>query len=373
MEVRNSLSEFRRKRGMSVAQLASAVGVSRPTIYAIESGNYVPNTSVSLKLARTLTVPVEQLFRLEEELPHLPQAIELLSDGVSVHPGQALRLCEVDGRLIGTTPELGTWGLPQFDAVVVGRSRGSRRGPATVDAQVFERDWTGEHRLLIAGCDPGANIVARELQRKGMELIIVYQNSSRALELLKQGVVHVAGTHLLDEKTGESNLPKIEKKFPRGSVAVIAFALWEEGIVVAPGNPKDIQGVADFARADVQIVNREIGAGCRVLLDSRLRRLGKSGGDIQGYDRIALGHLPAARLVHHGLADCCISTRAAARVFGLDFFPLATKRYDLVVHTKHLKLPQVEALIETLGRGGLRRELEGFAGYDMQLAGNRLM
>lgn len=91
------------------------------------------------------------------------------------------------------------------------------------------------------------------------------------------------------------------------------------------------------------------------------------------HDRIALGHLPAARHVHDDQADCCISTRAAARVFGLDFIPLATKRYDLVVRKAHLRLPQVEVLLETLGRASLRRELEGFAGYDMRPAGDRFM
>jgi putative molybdopterin biosynthesis protein len=77
--------------------------------------------------------------------------------------------------------------------------------------------------------------------------------------------------------------------------------------------------------------------------------------------------------VHDKQADCCISTRAAARVFGLDFIPLAAKRYDLVIRKPHLKLPQVEVLVETLGRASLRRELEGFAGYDMKSAGDRLM
>ena len=161
--------------------------------------------------------------------------------------------------------------------------------------------------------------------------------------------------------------------FAKDSVAVVAFALWEEGIVVSPGNLKNIRSVSDFVRRDVKIINREPGAGCRLLLDSLLHRLGLAGKDVKGYDRLALGHLPAARQVHDRQADCCISTRAAARVFGLNFIPLSTKRYDLVLRKTHLKLPQVEALIETLGRASLRRELEGFAGYDMKSAGDRLM
>jgi putative molybdopterin biosynthesis protein len=374
MEVHNSLAQLRRQRGLSASQLASAVGVNRQTIYAIEAGSYVPNTSVALKLARALGVGVEQLFRLEEDArtPLYTEQVELLSKVSPAQPGQAVQLCAVNGRLIATFPEPGTLGLPQTDAVVLEPSRSPRRSAKTT-VGILEEDWKTGDRLLIAGCDPGAPVLARHLQRQGVELVIAYQNSSRALELLKKGVIHIAGTHLLDEKTGESNLPKINKTFGKDSVAVIAFALWEEGIVVAAGNPKNVRSVSDFVRPDLKIANREPGAGCRLLLDSLLHRLGIVGAQVKGYDDVALGHLPAARQVQAGQADCCISTRAAARVFGLDFIPLATRRYDLVVRKTHLKLPQVERLIETLGRDAFRRELEGFAGYDMKAAGDRLM
>jgi molybdate-binding protein/DNA-binding XRE family transcriptional regulator len=374
MEIQNSLAQIRRQRGISAAHLAAAVGVSRQTIYAIESGTYVPNTAVGLRLAQALGVGIEQLFRLETavDAPACQKEVELLPQGSQVQPGQALRLCCVSGRLMAITPEPSTWGLPRADAVLLDAGR-MRKQTVKLKARILEQDWEKSDRLLIAGCDPAAAVLAHHLQRQGVELVITYQNSSRALELLKNGVVHVAGTHLQDEKTGESNLPKIRTMFAKDSVAVIGFALWEEGIVVAAGNPKHVRDVADFARPDVQIVNREPGAGCRLLLDTRLRRLGIPGREVQGYDRIALGHLPAARQVRSQQADCCISTRATARVFGLDFIPLVTKRYDLVVRKTHLKLRQAEVLLETLGRAVLRRELEGFAGYDMKSAGNRLM
>jgi putative molybdopterin biosynthesis protein len=374
MDVQNSLASLRRQRGISAAALASAVGVSRQTVYAIESGSYVPNTSVALKLARALHVNVEQLFSLAENArtPLYTEEVELLPEGRDRHPGQALQLCHVDGRVIAASPEPSTCGLPRADAVLLGPCRGLKQ-VGKAKAGVIEEDWKKSNRLLLAGCDPAASVLARHLGGKNIELVITYQNSSRALELLKAGVIHVAGTHLLDEKTGESNLPKINTMFGRDSVAVVTFALWEEGIVVSAGNPKSIGSVSDFARRDVKIINREPGAGCRVLLDSLLHRVGLAGRDVKGYDRLALGHLPAARQVRDSQVDCCISTRAAARVFGLDFIPLAAKRYDLVLRKTHLKLPQVEALMETLGRASLRRQLEGFAGYDMKSAGNRLM
>ncbi len=374
MEVRCSLTQLRRQRGISAARLADAVGIRRQTVYAIEADSYLPNTSVALKLAQELGVNVEELFSLEEDAraPLRTEEVRLLPGTGAAQPGQALQLCKVDGRLIAASPELGTWGLPQADAVLLGPIRNLTRA-GRAQAGIFEEDWKRTDRLLIAGCDPAASVLAHHLQRQGVELVIAYQNSSRALDLLKDGVIHIAGTHLLDEKTGESNLPKINRMFGKDSVAVIAFAMWEEGIVVRAGNPKSVRSVADFARRDLAIINREAGAGCRLLLDSFLRRLGIAAKSVKGYDRIALGHLPAARRVQSGDADCCISTRAAARVFGLDFIPLATKRYDLVVRKTHLKLPQVQMLFETLGRAALRRKLEGFAGYDMKAAGDRLM
>jgi putative molybdopterin biosynthesis protein len=375
MEVQSKLALVRQRRGISAAKLADAVGVSRQTIYAIEAGSYVPNTSVALKLSRVLDVTVEELFLLEDDSssPPVTEEVELLTGDDDAVAGQSLQLCKVNNRLVAAAPEPGTWSLPQGDAVLLKSTRELKSRKAKAQAQVLEPDWEANSRILIAGCDPAAAVLARHLQRQGIDLIISFQNSSRALELLKRGVVHIAGTHLWSESTGASNLPLIDKTFSKDSVAVLSFALWEEGFVLAPGNPKTILSAADLARPNVSIANREAGAGCRSLLDTLLHRLGIKATEVKGYERIAPGHLPAARLVLTGEADCCISTRAAARVFGLDFVPLMTKRYDLVVRKNSLKLPHIQTLAETLGRASFRRSLEAFAGYDMKASGDRVI
>jgi molybdate-binding protein len=186
-------------------------------------------------------------------------------------------------------------------------------------------------------------------------------------------MIHVAGSHLRDEATGESNLPAVRKQFPKGSVAVISYALWEEGIVLARGNPKGIKVIADMARKDVTIINRESGSGSRVMLDSHLQRSGVPVRNVKGYQTVASGHLPAAWQVKNGLADCCLATKTAACVFGLDFIPLEIERYDLVIHKENLNNPGVQILMETLGRTAFRRELEGLGGYDTRIAGDRLI
>jgi molybdate-binding protein len=161
--------------------------------------------------------------------------------------------------------------------------------------------------------------------------------------------------------------------FKGKSVALFSFAVWEEGILTAAGNPKGIRGVEDFSRKDVRIVNRENGAGSRILLDFRLKRLKIGAGQIAGYRNLAPGHMAAAWQVQTRLADCCIATRAAARAFGLGFLPLASERYDFAIRRQHLSLPPVQTLLNTLNRRGFRRELESTGGYDTNVAGRQMM
>lgn len=373
MKVQNRLAELRTARGLSAAELATAIDVSRQTVYAIESGDYTPNTTVALKLARVLGVTVEEVFQLEAQAasPFMDRA-ELLDEARAVAPGMPVSLCRVDGRLIATLSEPGTWSLPHADAVIAPTAgRPVRTSKTTVEffAPLFDLD----KRLLMAGCDPGISILARHLRQQGINLVVAHRNSTKALALLREGSIHVAGCHIRDERTEESNLAAIGGIFRKQDIAVVSLALWEEGLVVARGNPKQIRTIADLERSDVTIVNRERGAGSRLLLDARLRSQSIPHGRLHGYKSIAAGHLPAARRVQAGEADCCVAVASAARILGLGFIPLVSERYDLVVHRRHLQLPQVQALFNTLALAAYRRELEHLGGYDTSVAGRRVI
>lgn len=368
----NNLAELRRKRGFSAAQLAKLTGASRQTIYAIEAGTYVPNTVLALKLARALEAGVEEIFALPGAAaePQLrTENVEVLPGGEDLEAGQPVQLCRVGKSLLASAPSLLPWYFPASDAIVAHPPRG--RGKAEV--QVFHETQELRGRILVAGCDPAISVLARHVQAAGIELVLAHRNSSQALALLKRGCVHVAGTHLRDEATGESNLGEVGRVFARKSVAVISFALWEEGIVTARGNPKGIRGIEDFTRADVTMVNREAGSGSRRLLDARLKHLGADARRVRGYRNEAPGHLPAAWHVLSGGADCCIATGGAARLFGLGFIPLASERYDLAIRRQHLELPGVQAMLDTLNRSAFRRELETLGGYDTRAAGRRML
>lgn len=350
-EIENHLAAIRQKRGFSAAQLARLVGVSRQTVYAMEAGTYVPNTAVTLRLARVLEVKVEELLCLKEDLPPVPlrtERVTVLPGPDQVRAGQPVQLCRVDRRSIASVPAPVAWYLPVADAVVVDSTLRGKQIKARV--QLFREDEDPGKRILVAGCDPGVSVLARHVQRAGIDLVVAHRNSSQALALLKAGSIHIAGSHLRDEASGESNLPAIRRMFPKNAVAVIAFAVWEEGLVVARGNPKCIRSVQDLGEKGVLIVNREPGAGSRLLLDSQLHRMGLEASQVRGYERIAQGHLAAAWHVATGQADCCIATRAAARLFALEFIPLASERYDLVIRRPHLGLPAVQLLLDALSR-----------------------
>ena len=371
-EIENNLAVIRQKRGLSAAHLAKVTGVSRQTIYAIEAGSYVPNTALALRLARVLETGVEELFALPGDFPAPDVRIEeaaILSGPEVPQTGQPVQLCRVDRRMMASAPSPVPWYYPASDAIVTAQT--ARSGMAKVQVFHAERDF--QNRILVAGCDPGISVLARHVQAAGFELVLAHRNSSQALELLKEGSVHVAGTHLRDEASGESNLPAIGRLFSRNAVAVISFAVWEEGIVTARGNPKAIRGIEDFARPDIIMVNREAGAGSRNLLDAQLKRLKIGARRVRGYERVAPGHLPAAWRVQTGDADCCIATRGAARLFGLGFIPLVSERYDLVIRRQHLDLPGIQALLDVLSRSNFRRELDSLGGYDTRAAGQRML
>jgi putative molybdopterin biosynthesis protein len=375
-EIENNLGELRRKRGFSAIELAAMAGVTRQTIYAIEAGNYVPNTTVALRLARALETEVEKLFHLPVDTP-LPglraEQATLLPGSEALRAGQPVQLCRVDRKLMAAAPSPLPWYFPASDAIAAADAAGKPAGDGKTGVQVFRPDEDFRNRILVAGCDPGISVLARHVRAAGVELILAHRNSSQSLALLHDGCVHIAGTHLRDEASGESNIPEIGRQFRRKSVAVISFAIWEEGVLTARSNPKNIRGIEDFTRRDVSIVNREKGAGSRLLLDAHLRRLNIDARTIRGYGVTAPGHLPAAWQVQSGAADCCIATRAAARIFGLGFIPLVSERYDLAIRLQHLDLPAVQTVLDTLSRSGFRRELESLGGYDTRGAGQRML
>jgi len=357
----------RQARGIAAVDLAKRVGVSRQTIYAIESGSYVPNTTVALRLARELEVPVEDLFALAEPNEACPLTIHAtMLSPAPTPPGRPVRLCRVKKQWICAPVESIPYYLSEADGIVTQTRRGS--GEARI--RTLGADEPIDKRLVVAGCDPAIGLLTRMAERlAGVEIVAVPASSRRALEWLKQGKVHIAGSHLEDPQSGEFNVPYLRKLIPNEDLRVVTFARWEEGFVVARGNPQSIRQPSDLGRSRLRIVNREPGSGSRALLDMLLRGAGMASAEIGGYDRVASGHLAAAYAVFTAEADCCVATPSAARAFGLDFVPLRGERFDFSVRREFVDLPAVRSLLDVLQRASLRRKLESVAGYDTSQTG----
>jgi molybdate-binding protein/DNA-binding XRE family transcriptional regulator len=337
----NRLADWRGRHGFSAARLAAAAGISRQTIYAIEAGNYIPNTAVTLRLANVLGVRVEDLF----QLPERPASPDIDFLDANFEPGMPVQVARVGNKLIAVCSAPTECYLPPMDTMI------------TAGRQISIDKLDLENRIAIAGCDPAASILGQHLRTAGIEPVFVHRNSTESIALLKQGRVHVAGTHL-------------RGKPPRGQFETFSFARWQEGLVVAHGNPKGIRSVADLARKHIRFVNRESGAGTRQLLDRALARLDIEPGQIRGYQQEAFGHLAAARQVAFGAADCCIATEAAARALGLDFVPLDTARYDFILRRVDVQMPNIQTLLNILHSNRFRRALEAVAGYDTSITGS---
>lgn len=368
--VENRLSQIRKSRGVAASDLARRVGVSRQTIYAIEAGTYVPNTEVALDLARELEVTVDDLFSLQPLSPRPADAVaaEVLSPTGPVK-GQPVRVCQVGSRWVGVPVSAAPCYMPEADGIIQRTGRANNRA----DVAVFAKDEAAQKRLVLAGCDPAANFLSSMVEKiSGIEIVSASASSKLALTWLCQGKVHIAGSHLEDPKTGEFNLPFIRKEFPDEDFRVVTYARWEEGLVIAPGNPKSVRKIEDLARKNIRFVNREPGSGSRALLDRLLEKAGVNSHQVRGYDRVAYGHLAAACCVLSREADVCLATRAAAQAFGLHFIPLHSERYDLVMRKRTAALPAVTAFLDVLQRAALRRKLELLAGYDTSETGNLL-
>lgn len=390
------LRAARARLGISQAELAHRAGVTRQAVSAIESGKAAPTMAVALRLARVLGRRVDDLFRLVDELP-IVSAELLASDDLPAEEAVRVQVANVGGRLVAR-PLTGAAGvvltLPRANGIVrprgitsgglsAGRSRvvGSAptgRGPGLepppaqrpVQVELFADPARLESTLVAVGCDPATSLLAEHLRRRHPTVELVWQggNSLHALESVGRGEAHLAGTHLFDPATGVYNVP-FARRLLGPDVRLVTFAVWEQGLMLAPGNPKGVEHVGDLTRLGLRIANREAGSGARALLDAQLAQLGLRPEQVAGYATVVRSHLAAAEAVAAGLADAAVGVRAAALALGLAFLPLAEERYDLAIPDRFFELASVQALLETLTSPLFRLEVEALGGYDVSPMG----
>jgi putative molybdopterin biosynthesis protein len=200
------------------------------------------------------------------------------------------------------------------------------RSPGEIERTIFA---IGSHDLTL-------DLLAQFLSQRGRRLVSANVGSLGGLLALRRGDAHLAGSHLLDPLTGEYNLSYLRQYLPDTPVRLVVWVGRKQGLLVRKNNPKGIHGLPDLARPDVRFVNRQRGAGTRVLLDYHLQQLGVSPEQVQGYDQEEYTHLAVAAAVASARADCGLGVMGAAHALDLDFIPLFTERYDLVIPCAHL-------------------------------------
>jgi putative molybdopterin biosynthesis protein len=219
--------------------------------------------------------------------------------------------------------------------------------------------------LALGSHDLTLDLLADRLAQRGRRLISANLGSLGGLLALARGEAHFGGCHLLDPATGEYNVSYVRKYLPNRPAILLGFVRRTQGLLVAPGNPKRVVGLADLASGDVKFVNRQRGAGTRLLLDHLLSREGIDSATICGYAQETYTHLAVAATVASGQADCGLGVEAAAHQFGLEFIPLAEERYDLIVPEEHYRSEALAPLLETLHDSALTNAIRELPGYSL--------
>jgi putative molybdopterin biosynthesis protein len=231
-----------------------------------------------------------------------------------------------------------------------------------------------EHTIFAIGShDITIDILAQYLAAKNRRLTSSNVGSMGGLVALSRGEAHLAGSHLLDPDSGDYNIKYVRQVLPDIPVKIIVMVGRQQGLMVARGNPKNIQSLKDLAREAVTYVNRQSGAGTRVLLDYQLKLLGISPMVIKGYTQEEFTHLAVAVAIASGRADCGLGIAAAAQALGLDFIPLYQERYDLIIPQRYYEDDLLQPLLELLRDHDFKNTVASLAGYNIDQMGQEIL
>lgn len=287
-----------------------------------------------------------------------------------------VRVAEINGSFLASPLPRGsgvTMSLVRSDGEIIipAESEGLHRGVDVRVALKSDVNMIRNNILAVGSHDMVLDILDDELKRVFPELSLASTNagSTGGLIAAKEGITHIAGTHLLDPETGFYNVSFIDKLLADLPIKLVTLAHRTQGLIVKPGNPKKIQGLADLARKDISFINRQRDSGTRILLDYLLGKISINCADIYGYQREVYTHTAVAAAVKSGSADAGLGVWAAAVALGLDFIPLEEERYDLLMRTEFYESDKGRKLLQTINRDGFKQRLENMCGYSARETG----
>jgi len=281
-----------------------------------------------------------------------------------------VKLGTVDGRVVATSLPRGAGSITSFtEADGILRIPANLEGlneHAPVQAELLKPAQAIKNTIVVVGShDNTLDLLADQIKVSFPHLTLSssHVGSMGGLMAIKKGACHLAGSHLLDAEDGTYNRSYIKRFIPNVRVKVVNLVLRDQGLILAPGNPKEIKGIESLGRDDVTFVNRQGGSGTRILLDYKLQQLDLDSSSIKGYDFEEFTHMSVAVAVLSGTADAGLGIYAAAKALNLDFIPVVTEQYDLIIPEPYFETDNIQRLLETINSKRFKKRVEALGGY----------
>jgi putative molybdopterin biosynthesis protein len=287
-----------------------------------------------------------------------------------------VKLGQVGNRIVATPLPRGAGmitSITEADGIIriPNHSEGIKENE-TAEAELLKPVSSIRDTIVIVGShDNSLDILADQLKalHSHITLSSSHVGSMGGLMAIKKGVCHLAGSHLLDTSDGSYNKSYIKRYLPDVPVKLVNLVMRDQGLIVLPKNPKKIKGIEDLDREDISFINRQGGSGTRILLDYRLKQLGMDPGNIKGYDADEFTHMSVAAAVLSGRADVGLGIYAAAKALGLDFIPVVTEQYDLVIPEIYFESENIRLLLETIRTPQFKKQVVALGGYSTEKTG----
>jgi putative molybdopterin biosynthesis protein len=338
--------------GYPVSTVLTAELFLRPLIYRLQRQTPPRRPTLVAQISRKLLSPIG-----EDEFVRV--ALGQVGDRMVASPltrgaGVIMSLVRADGLVQ----------IPRF-------SEGVHAGAEVVVELLRDPAEMAETIVAIGSHDLALDLLSSHLHAFAPAARLVSANvgSLGGLLALKRGDAHLAGTHLLDEETGEYNRPFVKRLLPDQDIVLVNLAYRDQGLIVPRGNPQNFHDLVDLTRPNVRFVNRQKGSGTRVLLDYHLKQHGIRPEQIDGYEREGFTHMAIAAAILSGTATVGLGILAAARALGLDFVPLFKERYDLAVPRQHWESDLLAPLWQTVTSPAYRQAVAELGGYDVTQMG----
>ena len=304
------------------------------------------------------------------------QPTKKIASKLGVEEFLRVKLGEVGGRIVATPLPRGAGtitSITEADGIIrIPNHVEGINETESISAELLRPLASIRQTIVIVGShDNSLDVLADQLKAGHSELTLSssHVGSMGGLMAIKRGVCHLAGTHLLDTEDGSYNLSYLKKYLPETSVKLIHLVQRDQGLIVKSGNPKKIQGIEDLGRKDLSFINRQIGSGTRILLDYKLDQLNINPAAINGYQNEEFTHMAVAVSVLSGAADAGLGIYAAAKALDLEFIPVVTEQYDLIVPAEFFETEAIQILLEIIKSSEFARRVKALGGYDTAKTG----